>query len=188
MSHYTRSTAAALILFATVGAGQARADEPEKQWVWLQSQNLYGYGYQIQDGPHKGLWRIDEGSKCASIPGSAAPAVAAPATASASADPYGFEAIINRYRAAMGLPPVSHDHGLSHWARLNNLTQCGRGIGHHVSPGDCYQNCGWNMTDAETAAAEWMNSPGHRENMLLPGMTRFGIAYGPGPYWTLNLR
>ena len=32
----------------------------------------------------------------------------------------------------------------------------------------------------------WMNSPGHRQNMLQPDMSRFGIAFGPGPYWTMN--
>jgi uncharacterized protein YkwD len=33
-----------------------------------------------------------------------------------------------------------------------------------------------------------MNSPGHAQNMLSPSATRFGIAYGPGPYWTMNLQ
>jgi len=165
-------TAAALILFATIGGSQAQAapvKQPVKQWVWLQSQGVWGYGYQLEEGPHRGLWRIDEGTK------------------RPPSDPYGFGEVLNRYRAAAGLPPASYDAGLSNWASLNNATQSCRGIGHHVTP-NCHQNCGWNMTDAESAAAEWMNSPGHRDNMLLPGMTHFGIAYGPGPYWTLNVR
>lgn len=174
MSILTRNTAAVLILFATVGARQAQA-EPVKQWVWLQSQQVWGYGYQLDEGPHKGLWRIDPGTK------------RAPSAAPTSDDPYGFGAVLNRYRAAAGLPAASYDPGLSRWATVNNASQCVRGIGHHVYP-NCNQNCGWNMTNAEEAAAEWMNSPGHRENMLLPGMTHFGIAYGPGPYWTLNVR
>lgn len=170
MNIFTRNSAAIVLFFATIGGSQAQA-EPVKQWVWLQSQRVWGYGYQIEDGPHQGLWRIDPGTK----------------RAPASQDPYGFGDALNRYRAAAGLPPASYDSSLSRWASVNNATQCVRGIGHHVSP-NCNQNCGWNMTSAEEAAAEWMNSPGHRENMLLPGMTHFGIAYGPGPYWTLNVR
>jgi len=102
-------------------------------------------------------------------------------------DPYGFTAILNRFRAAAGLHPVAYDPDLSSWASQNNAVQCRRGIGHHVNP--CgVQNCGWNYSDASSIAQGWMNSPGHRQNMLSPSITRFGIAFGPGPYWTLNAR
>jgi uncharacterized protein YkwD len=114
-----------------------------------------------------------------------------PATAAncdcSGGDPYGFAAILNRIRAAAGLHPVSYDPDLSSWASQNNAVQCRRGIGHHVNP-CCVQNCGWNYTNADAVAQGWMNSPGHRENMLSPSITRFGIAFGPGPYWTLNAR
>jgi uncharacterized protein YkwD len=50
------------------------------------------------------------------------------------------------------------------------------------------QNCGWNYADAQSVAAGWMNSTGHRENMLSPSVSSFGIAYGPGPYWTMIAR
>jgi hypothetical protein len=83
------------------------------------------------------------------------------------------------------LSPASYDPSLSSWAVQNNAAQCRHGIGHHVVP-NCCQNSGWNYTSAEDVAVGWMNSPGHRATMLMPGMTRFGIAYGPGPYWTLN--
>jgi uncharacterized protein YkwD len=102
-------------------------------------------------------------------------------------DPYGFTAILNRLRAAAGLHPVACDPDLSSWASQNNAAQCRRGIGHHVNP--CgVQNCGWNYANADAVARGWMNSPGHRQNMLSPSITRFGIAFGPGPYWTLNAR
>jgi uncharacterized protein YkwD len=123
-----------------------------------------------------------------------APAVAMPAPTAASAagcdcsggsDPYGFASILNRLRAAAGLHPVAYDPELSSWASQNNSAQCHRGIGHHVNP--CgVQNCGWNYADASALAQGWMNSPGHRQNLLSPSISRFGIAYGPGPYWTLN--
>jgi hypothetical protein len=102
-------------------------------------------------------------------------------------DPYGFAAILNRFRAAAGLHPVAYDPDLSSWASQNNAVQCRRGIGHHVNP-CCVQNCGWNYASADAVAQGWMNSPGHRQNMLSPSITRFGIAFGPGPYWTLNAR
>jgi uncharacterized protein YkwD len=109
------------------------------------------------------------------------------ATVAAQGDPYGFAQILNRYRASAGLAPVSYDPSLSAWASQNNAAQCRRGIGHHVNP-NCFQNCGWNYQDAPSAALAWMRSPGHRQNMLSPSISRFGIAYGPGPYWTLNAR
>jgi uncharacterized protein YkwD len=127
-------------------------------------------------------------------PAPAAEEVAAPASVAAEVntyvyqgDPYGFTGIINQIRASAGLHPLAYDPSLAAWASQNNAAQCSRGIGHHINP-NCFQNCGWNYSTAYEAATAWMNSPGHRQNMLSPGVTRFGIAYGPGPYWTLNAR
>jgi hypothetical protein len=114
-------------------------------------------------------------------------AAAAPGCDCSGSDPYGFASILNRLRAAAGLHPVAYDSELSSWASQNNSAQCRRGIGHHVNP--CgVQNCGWNYADASAAAQAWMNSPCHRQNLLSPSISRFGIAFGPGPYWTLNAR
>ncbi len=108
-------------------------------------------------------------------------------TLTAPADPYGFAQVLNHYRAMAGLPPVAYDPNLSSWASQNNAAQCRRGIGHHVNP-NCFQNCGWNQDSVMSVAREWMSSPGHRRNMLSPSIRSFGIAYGPGPYWTMNAR
>ena len=102
-------------------------------------------------------------------------------------DPYGFAEVVNRYRMAAGLAPLAYDHELSVWAAHNNVKQCSHGLGHHVSP-NCNQNCAWNTPDAESVAQAWMESPGHRANMLDTTSSRFGIAFGPGPYWTMNTR
>jgi uncharacterized protein YkwD len=102
-------------------------------------------------------------------------------------DPYGFVDVLNQYRAAAGLSPVAFDSDLSAWASQNNAAQSRRGIGHFVNP-NCYQNAAWNCVNAYDVAQAWMNSPGHRRNMLSPNITRVGIAYGPGPYWTMNAR
>jgi uncharacterized protein YkwD len=125
----------------------------------------------------------------ASVPGtfSASPRLTGATSCDCAGDPYGFTSILNRLRAAAGLHPVVYDPELSSWASRNNTVQCLRGIGHHVNP--CgVQNCGWNYADASSVAEGWMNSPGHRQNMLSREITRVGIAFGPGPYWTLNAR
>jgi hypothetical protein len=177
MRYASTFAATMLVVFAiTSSTTIARADDTTtKQWVWLEKQGVWGFGYQLADGPHKGLWRIDSGSK-------RAPEPPAPVT-----DPYGFHAILNQYRASAGLSPLEYDHELAGWAAMNNAHQANRGLGHHVNP-NCHQNCSWNTTDAVSTADQWLNSRGHRENMLSPAVRSFGVAYGPGPYWTLNLR
>jgi hypothetical protein len=167
-------TVAALIVIS-LGATCLAQDPPKKTWVWLNKQGVWGFGYQIEEGPQQGLWRIDPDSKVA-------PEDLVPTT-----DPYGFAAILNQHRAAHGLAPLAYDHDLSGWAAQNNAAQSSRGIGHHITI-NCYQNCAWNTPDAASTAEEWMNSRGHRANMLEPSATRFGIAYGPGPYWTMNAK
>jgi hypothetical protein len=114
------------------------------------------------------------------------PAVSMPAD-SGYGDPYGFSAIINNYRAAAGLPPLAYDPNLAAWASQNNAAQCSQGLGHHIMA-NFFQNCGYNQASVLDIAISWMNSPGHAQNMLAPSATRFGIAYGPGPYWTMNLQ
>lgn len=168
-------TAGILTLLGAVFATTVvRADDvPAKQWVWLKEQGVWGYGYQLKDGAHRGRWKIDPGTKVA------------PEDVTPVSDPYGFAAVLNAHRAAAGLPALSYDAGLSRWAAANNVAQAARGIGHHIVP-NCYQNCAYNSTSAEEAASDWMNSRGHRANMLNPSITRFGVAYGPGPYWTMN--
>jgi hypothetical protein len=169
-----RIITATLVLMATAALSRAQ-DEPVKQWVWLSKQGVWGYGYQIQDGPNRGLWRVDPDSK-------RSPEELLPAT-----DPYGFAAVLNRYRSEAGLPPVAYDHELSAWAAQNNAEQSSRGMGHHINP-NCYQNCAWNTPDAASVGEAWMESRGHRANMLAPSISRFGIAFGPGPYWTMNAK
>jgi hypothetical protein len=169
----TKLITVATLIVVSLAATCLAQEPPKKTWVWLTKQGVWGYGYQIEEGPQQGLWRIDPDSK-------RAPEEVVPTT-----DPYGFAAILNQYRAAAGLAPLTYDHDLSAWAAQNNVAQNNRGIGHHVTA-NCYQNCAWNTPDAASTAEEWMNSRGHRANMLTPSATRFGIAYGPGPYWTMN--
>lgn len=177
MGTILRQTAVALILVLVPLAGPLPAQEPSGGHL----------------GRFLGRFRHHHGASAAAAPAVAvAPAPSAQAAAadcdcSGGADPYGFAAILNRIRASAGLHPLAYDPDLSSWASQNNAVQCRRGIGHHVNP--CgVQNCGWNYSDANAVAQGWMDSPGHRQNLLSPSVSRFGLAFGPGPYWTFNAR
>ncbi len=55
---------------------------------------------------------------------------------------------------------------------------------------DCIvaENIAWGYPRSEQIVTGWMNSPGHRRNMLHPRIEEFGvgITQGPrGPYWVL---
>jgi hypothetical protein len=140
-----------------------------------------------QDGPARRLFQRLTG-RAGRVETISTPAPAPAYAASVpGGDPHGFATVLNGIRTRFGLSPLRYDPDLSAWASRNNAAMCRRGLGHHVVPG-CNQNCGWNYTDPNEVAQGWMDSPGHRANMLNPAATTFGIAYGPGPYWTLNLR
>ena len=50
------------------------------------------------------------------------------------------------------------------------------------------ENIAWGFPRSEQIITGWMNSPGHRRNMLHPRIEEFGvgISQGPkGPYWVL---
>lgn len=199
----TQATAAP----ATNAASYAVPRGAKEQWVWLTDQSMWGFGYQLQDGPFKGMWRVRQKTSPAAAtqsnkgvqtalytpsqstqalrPTSYVTAARPVAVARPAGDPYGFVAILNQMRASAGLPPVAYDANLSAWASQNNSAQNSMGLGHHVNPGS-YQNSGWNYGSASEVANAWMNSPGHRAAMLANGISRVGIAYGPGPYWTMN--
>lgn len=114
----------------------------------------------------------------------AAPAVrqAEPALASASYDPL---YAVNAQRAARGLRPLALDGNLSAWARLNNASQAGRGLGHHVTCGAA--QCAAGVGDPASAAAMWASSPAHAAIMLNPAATVAGIDHS-GRWATLNVR
>ena len=63
MNHASRLLTAAMTASAGRRPQSFGEDQPAKQWVWLESQGVWGYGYQIQEGPHRGLWRVDPDSK-----------------------------------------------------------------------------------------------------------------------------
>ncbi|MEU9173554.1 CAP domain-containing protein [Streptomyces sp. NPDC048420] len=113
-------------------------------------------------------------------------------------------ALTNRERARAGLPPLAVDPLLARAAQAYSTDMAVRAFYSHTSPegtqpwdraaaaGSTRRSIGENIACGQRSAAEvvegWMNSPGHRANILKPDFTHIGIGFaGGGPaatYWT----
>jgi uncharacterized protein YkwD len=113
--------------------------------------------------------------------------------------------LTNAARAAEGRPAFICDADLAAVARAHSADMCAREYFDHTnledqSPGERVSNAGLshrgigeniaagNGTASETRE-QWMNSSGHRRNILNADYTRIGIGYANGPntyrhYWT----
>ncbi|MBD9723921.1 CAP domain-containing protein [Streptomyces caniscabiei] len=112
--------------------------------------------------------------------------------------------LTNTERARAGLPPLSPDPRLTDAAQAHSADMVARAFYAHTSPdggepwhraaavGSTLRSIGENIACGQRSAAEvvlgWMNSPGHRANILKPGFTRIGIGFvgggAAGTYWT----
>lgn len=113
-------------------------------------------------------------------------------------------ALTNRERAGAGLPPLAVDPLLARAAQAYSTDMAVRAFYSHTSPegtqpwdraaaaGCTRRSIGENIACGQRSAAEvvegWMNSPGHRANILKPAFTHIGVGFaggGPaGTYWT----
>lgn len=109
---------------------------------------------------------------------------------------------LNAYRAKAGLAPLSPESRLVRAATAQCAIMIAHGkIGHAFGPGTAFSERMFragvapgyhaeNVARGQRSVAEvmqaWMNSSGHRRNMLDPQMTSFGIASKSG-YWALDL-
>ena len=111
--------------------------------------------------------------------------------------------LVNQERAAAGLGSLSSDSQLTAVAQRKAEDMAKNGYFSHTSPtygsafvmlkaaGISYRTAGENIAKgqktAETVMNGWMNSSGHRANILSSGYTRIGVGYavdGSGtPYW-----
>ena len=124
---------------------------------------------------------------------------AAPTTATA----YEQEVIrlVNAERAKAGLPALTEDAVLTRTARMKSQDMRDKGYFDHNSPtygtpfqlmksqGVAYRTAGENIAMGYATPAAvvnaWMNSSGHRANILNASYTRIGIGYvAGGNYWT----
>ena len=116
--------------------------------------------------------------------------------------------LVNVERTAEGLGPLSYDANLTSAARghsqdmglndyFNHTSQDGRSPGDRITAaGYSWNTYGENIAAGQstpaTVVAGWMNSPGHRANILNPDFCDIGVGYAYvasstyGHYWTQN--
>lgn len=107
--------------------------------------------------------------------------------------------LVNEQRAAYGLPALTLSQTLCDGARLKSQDMLQNGYFSHESPtygtpfammqslGITYRAAGENIamgySTAEAVMNAWMNSEGHRANILSESYTQIGVGYAGG-YWT----
>jgi uncharacterized protein YkwD len=112
--------------------------------------------------------------------------------------------LTNRERAGAGLTPLAPDPLLTAAAQAHSVDMVARDFYSHTSPdgskpwdraaaaGATRRSIGENIACGQRSPAEvvegWMNSPGHRANILKPDFTHIGVGFAgggrAGTYWT----
>ncbi len=150
----------------------------------------------------------DTGAPDTTTPGTSAPETGTPGTSAPETDVptrSSFERevarLVNEIRRENGLSELVFDEELSRIARLKSQDMHDLGYFDHTSPtygspfdmmksfGITYRAAGENIAygyrTPEAVVDGWMNSPGHRANILDRRYRRIGIGYvADGNYWT----
>ncbi len=119
------------------------------------------------------------------------------------ADSYEKEVVrlVNEERSKRGLAALTYDWQLSRVARYKSQDMKDKGYFSHTSPtygspfqmmksfGISYKSAGENIAKGQATPAAvvnaWMNSSGHRANILSTSFTHIGVGYvDGGNYWT----
>jgi uncharacterized protein YkwD len=92
----------------------------------------------------------------------------------------------NRERERYGLPELEVDRSLMKSARTHAAWMARRTVLQHTSAA-VGENIAQGQSSATEAVRDWMNSPGHRANILSSRYSRIGVAAYRGPdgqaYW-----
>lgn len=107
--------------------------------------------------------------------------------------------LVNLERTKRSLKPLSMNSELSRLARMKSKDMSDKGYFSHTSPtygspfdmmkqfGVSYRSAGENIAQGysspESVVTGWMNSPGHRKNILSPNFTDIGVGLYNN-YWT----
>jgi uncharacterized protein YkwD len=95
--------------------------------------------------------------------------------------------LVNIERTRRGLRPLATNDKMMHDARGWSEVQASRRRMYHSRMGYA-ENVAYGQTTPQEVVRTWMNSPGHRRNILSPSRSQIGVglAYGGGgrPYWT----
>ena len=109
--------------------------------------------------------------------------------------------LVNEIRVSNGLSTLTHNWELSRVARYKSQDMKNLGYFSHTSPtygspfnmmknfGISYKTAGENIAKGYSSPKQvvdaWMNSPGHRANILNSSFTEIGVGYvSTGNYWT----
>src|SRR5689334_4864873 len=105
---------------------------------------------------------------------------------------------LNGFRASHGLSQLRIDSTLTtlasehagDMARRDSLDHDGF-MSRRGPRGARAENVAYGCKDSPCVIQQWVNSSGHRKNMLIPGLTRYGLASATSTsgktYWTLLL-
>jgi len=110
-------------------------------------------------------------------------------------------ALVNVQRAAAGCGALSGDAALASVARAHSADMRDRGFLSHTNPDGLdpfaraaaagldarAENIAYGQPDPASVMDAWMNSPGHRANILDCSLTRLGVGMAEGaggPWWT----
>ncbi len=111
-------------------------------------------------------------------------------------------ALVNAQRARAGCAPVTADDRLATVARAHSADMRDRRFFDHTNPdgldpfararaaGISYaraENIAYGQPDAAAVMTAWMNSAGHRQNILNCSLTTLGVGVAQGaggPWWT----
>lgn len=108
--------------------------------------------------------------------------------------------LVNRERSKQGLRPLEMDWELQRTARVKACDMAQKGYFSHQSPtygspfdmmkqfGISYRSAGENIAKGQTSPdsvmQSWMNSSGHRANIMKPDFTHIGVGYcQQGNHW-----
>ena len=112
--------------------------------------------------------------------------------------------LVNVERAKLGLQPLTENWQLSRVARYKSADMATKNYFSHTSPtygspfkmmesfGIKYSSAGENIAygqkTPEQVMTAWMNSPGHRSNIMSPSYSQIGVGYATNKsgtaYWT----
>ncbi len=112
--------------------------------------------------------------------------------------------LVNKERTSRGLVPLTQNDAIGKAARAKSTDMRDKGYFSHTSPtygspfemltkfGVKYRAAGENIAKGQKTPSEvvagWMNSPGHRANILNPSFSQIGVGYASDkngvPYWT----
>ena len=112
-------------------------------------------------------------------------------------------ALVNQNRTAQGLSSLTLDSSLCTVAQTKAEDMIANGYFSHISPiyGSPFdmldasgipffaaaENIAWGQRTAQAVMDSWMNSQGHRENILSGDFTKIGVGYARGgqygTYW-----